>query len=168
MNARMEETVRTAKKNQPERMVKPSLKSLKGKKKGQEVDIVTPPNNEIPSLDELDSDASYLSICCLLQTESEASSRLVTESQILSKMLDKLSSGTPRDIEQLTLGAIANALTWIPSEIVEVLIRDGDSAGHPSRSGTAGGPCRRVAAGSNLNICILGHCLSSIVSVCVC
>ena len=125
MNARMEETVRTAKKNQPERMVKPSLKSLKGKKKGQEVDIVTPPNNEIPSLDELDSDASYLSICCLLQTESEASSRLVTESQILSKMLDKLSSGTPRDIEQLTLGAIANALTWIPSEIVEVLIRQG-------------------------------------------
>jgi hypothetical protein len=60
-----------------------------------------------------------------LQTESEASFKLVTESQILSKMLDRVMNGTPKDIEQLSLGAISNSLSWIPSQIVEGLLKQG-------------------------------------------
>ena len=73
----------------------------------------------------VDFESSYLSICCLVQTESQASEKLVNESKILSRMLERLQRGTPRDVEELTLGAISGALSWVSSDIVKSIVQQG-------------------------------------------
>jgi hypothetical protein len=104
-------------------MVKETPRSLRDKRKSGNIEVVTPPGVE--AVEELDFESSYLSICCLVQSESLASDKLVNQSNILSKMLERLQTGTPKDIEELTLGAISGALTWVSSDIVRCLIQNG-------------------------------------------
>lgn len=107
-------------------MVKQTPTLLKGKRKAASlIEITTPPDVITESLNVTDFDASFVSICCLLQTESEASVKLVVESQILSKMLERARTGIPRHLEEHTLGAFWSALTWIPAEVVNSLIDQG-------------------------------------------
>ena len=81
------------------------------------VETTTP--EEHVDLDSLDPESSYLSICCLLQTESAASLSLVTEYDMLTKIVDKLVTGAPRDIEELSLSAISSSLSWLPFSVFE-------------------------------------------------
>jgi len=106
-------------------MVKPTARPLKAKRKASLIEVNTPPSDFAPSANLSDFESSYLSICCLLQTESEASVKLVTESHILSQMLERMRNGTPRHIEEHTLGAVWSALTWVPVEVVRGLIEQG-------------------------------------------
>ena len=106
-------------------MVKSTPKTLRGKRKQESVDVITPPGLDLPEGPEIDLESSFLSICYFLQSESEASLRLVTESHMLSKMLDRLTCGTPRDIEELILGALSSSLSWVPSDVVLGLVKQG-------------------------------------------
>lgn len=106
-------------------MVKSTPKTLRGKRKQESVYITTPPVFELPAGSVIDLESSFLSICYLLQSESEASLRLVTESHMLSKMLDRLTCGTPRDMEELILGALSSSLSWVPSDVVSGLVKQG-------------------------------------------
>ena len=102
-----------------------SKKPLNGKQKSNAVPINTPPRGEDAAIVANDLDSQYLSICYLLQAESEASQNLVREDMILSRMLERLSNGTPKDIEELTLGTFASALGWVGPEVVQALLREG-------------------------------------------
>ena len=105
-------------------MVK-SPKLLKVKRKANLIEVSTPPSDLNLPDNISDFDSSFLSICCLLQSESPSSVKLVTESQILSRILERTRSGIPRHIEEYTLGAFYSAITWVPAEIVDSLINEG-------------------------------------------
>ncbi len=105
--------------------MKKTPRALKGSRNASDVRINTPPSDETCSMTPSDFESSYLSICCLVQTESLASQKLVNESGILSRMFQRLMSGSPKDIEELTLGAISGSFSWVSSEIVQGLVEQG-------------------------------------------
>ena len=105
-------------------MVKKTPGALKERRSG-DVQVETPPTREVADVQIKDFESSYLSICCLVQTDSQASRTLVNESMILSKMFERLLVGVPNDIEELTLGALSGALGWVSSDIVDGLINQG-------------------------------------------
>jgi hypothetical protein len=104
----------------------PTSQPLRSKRKVQQVTVRTPPQDMRESDSTVpDMESSYFSICYLLQTENEVSAKLVIENQVLSQILEKLQNGCPRDVEQLSLNALASALSWAPSQVLEELLRLG-------------------------------------------
>ena len=102
-----------------------SKKPLNSKQKSNPVEICTPPREGSDSLTASDLQSQYLSICYLLQAESDASLNLVRESMVLSRMLERLNNGAPRDIEELTLSTFASALGWVSPDVVDCLVKEG-------------------------------------------
>jgi hypothetical protein len=102
-----------------------SKKPLNSKQKQNLVEVNTPPREISGSLNADDLQSQYLSICYLLQAESEASRNLVHENMVLSRMLERLNNGSPRDIEELTLSTFASALGWVSPDVVDCLLKEG-------------------------------------------
>ena len=90
--------------------------------RGRGATVSSTPTDEGTAGAAFDFEASFFSICCLLQTESAASLQLVTDYDIISKIVNKLAMGVPRDVEELALGAILGSLSWLPFDAMNSAI----------------------------------------------